>query len=109
MAIWVVHNDLNCRDCTEILQEARGCNGFKGYEETEIDGIKVDKCPLKLIDADAWEYLEAYYMFKKGFLPVESGNWLDVGYKFLKIMRFIDNKFNEYQIQEIENAKKERR
>lgn len=66
----------------------------------ELAGIKVDRCPLKIIPPIVWEYIQAYHLFKNGFLPNGEG-WLKEPAKFISIMNLIE-KFKE----ELEDAQR---
>jgi len=87
LAVWTIINGLDCRKCNAQLRKVRGCEGRE--EIIEIEGIKVDRCPVKMITAQSMAYIEAYYQYKNGYLP-NSGGWLDQPIKFLEAMKIIE-------------------
>ncbi len=93
---------LNCQSCDAQLKKERGCTG-KGTLPFYIDNEARFRCPIRLVSGMSWDYIRAYDLYKKNFLPNGKG-WLDESDKFLNAMTVIDN-----EIAKMENSKMKRK
>jgi len=93
LAVWAIVNGLDCRKCNSQLKKVRGCEGRE--EEIEIEGIKVNRCPMRMITGKTMAYIEAYHAYRSGFLP-NPGGWLDQPIKFLEAMRVIEGAMERF-------------
>lgn len=87
MAVWAVLNGLDCQSCNAQLRRLRNCE--PGKDIKTIDGIEIDRCPLKYVDDFVLTYLHAYHEYKNGFYPTNEG-WLDQPVKFHRIIKFME-------------------
>ena len=91
--------DSRVNELSPLAMECPGCNGF-GCEYCQDDGdIKIESCPLEIIDEKTWEIMELAELFKKGLPPI-AGGVLDQAKNFVSAARFC--------WAEIENYKREK-
>jgi len=64
--------------------------------QVEIEGFKIDRCPLRYINSTTLAYLDAYFYFTKGFLPNEGG-WLKQPMKLVNILVFMQRLIDNYE------------
>lgn len=94
--------NFDCLDCDELLKKERGCNE-KGIVPFINDGEFLWRCPLKLITDVSWEYIKAYNLYEKGFLPNGNG-WLQESNRLLDALSIINR-----QIQKLWQEKNKRK
>jgi hypothetical protein len=87
-----------------VLKKERGCEA-EGIVPFYINDERFFRCPLKLITPVSYEYIAAYRLYEKGYLPHGAG-WVAESRKFLDAMAVIENAVTK---QEIEQAKKIKR
>jgi hypothetical protein len=87
LAIWLQFNDLDCRKCNTQIKKIRGCD--KAGKEVTIEGIKIDRCPVKLISQETKLLLQAYLFYKNGFL-YGDGNIASQSIRYIDTMLFIE-------------------
>lgn len=105
MAINAGLERLDCRTCTYNQKIERGCEHDSPIEGAWLIGdYSFNRCPLKVINRQSVSYLEAYKLFKLGYLP-NSGGWLQQSKKFLDAMLFIDGEVKQI---EVDNARERR-
>jgi len=80
-------NNVNCHNCTEQMKIVRGCNG---NINKVIEGIVIDKCPVKMFTSQVWLYIESYLHYKNGFL-FQEGGWIQQPAKVTSAIDFISN------------------
>lgn len=81
---------LDCQHCSEEMKKDRGCVDDAAIPgRWEIDGVKYQRCPLKIITPQSYNLIQAYWLFKMRFLPNGTG-WLNETSKFITAMQTID-------------------
>jgi hypothetical protein len=89
LAVRIGEFNLNCHKCSAETKINNGCE-----EDSSIPGVwKLDdwefqRCPIKIITQQSIEYLKAYELFNRGFLP-NPGGWLEQPVKFIEAMNII--------------------
>ena len=63
-----------------------------------IDGKITYRCPISEVTDISWEYIGAYSLYKKGFLPHGNG-WLGESKKFLNAMMLINSEVNKIELE----------
>ena len=86
LAVAVSIKELNCQTC----KDKAGCEEDSPASVYAIDGEDIYRCPLRLITPQSSIYMQFYYHYKNGYLPVQGGI-LDQSAKFLKAMTIIEN------------------
>lgn len=81
--------DFDCQTCDDILQKERGCTE-KGIIPFYIAGERIFKCPYTLVDSGSWQYIKAYNLFEKGFLP-NGTSWINESHKYLQAINVLQN------------------
>ena len=90
---------LDCQTCTDGKKVEKGCEKDSPiHGRWQIDDWKFSRCPLKMITRQSMQYIKAYNMFDKGYLP-NAGGWLNQPVKFLMAINVIE--------EELGKAKKE--
>lgn len=82
---------LDCRSCDETLRKERG-HDEKGVIGFHVGRERVFRCPLTLISHISYEYIKAYSLYEKGFLPNGRG-WMEESHKYIQAMMVVDNEF----------------
>lgn len=75
---------LDCRACSEGQKLWYGCERESTISDSffEIGPYKLNRCPLKIIDANTREHLRAYRRYdSKGHFP-DAGGWMDQAARF---------------------------
>ena len=81
---------LDCRKCKGALRVHRGCDADSPIPgKWNIDGWRFQRCPNKVVSLSSFEYIQAYNMYKNGFLP-NQGGWLDQSAKLIDAFTIID-------------------
>lgn len=81
---------LDCRRCSERQKLERGCVDDSPIPgKWQIDDWHFQRCPVRLITQQSLEYIKAYRMFDKGYLP-NPGTWLNQSAKFIEAMEIIE-------------------
>jgi hypothetical protein len=93
LAIWSQFNDLDCRKCNSQIKKIRGC--VEKGKEVEIEGFKIDRCPLALSNELTAVYLDLFFYFRNGFLPNPYG-WLKQPMKLCSVLIFMENLIDKY-------------
>lgn len=84
----------------------RGCEEDSPLPDTwQVDDWTFQRCPLKLITLESIEYLKAYQLFDKGYLP-NAGGWVEQPAKFLDAMVIISAEIQKVKDEEAEKQKK---
>ncbi len=97
---------LDCRKCTEILKIERGCTIDSPIPgKWQINEWIFQRCPVRLVTRQSVEYLRAYRMFDRGYLP-NQGGWLEQPAKFIEAMEVIEREV--YFIQDRDKYDKRR-
>ena len=95
---------LDCRNCTLTQKIERGCEKDSPIPGVwQIEDWEFQRCPLKLVTMQSFEYIRAYNFYEKGYLPCPGG-WMEQSVKFLEVIRVITNQINK----EVLNADKQR-
>ena len=106
MAVEVLVNnegDLDCHTCDDRLKEERG-HYKEGTVPFRIGRETFFRCPLILITPLSYEYIKAYSLFEKGFLP--NGNaWNEESNKVIQAITILGNEYTKWQNKEIENGR----
>ena len=82
----------------------------RGHEKEGIipfwfGGKQIYRCPLMLITPLSWEYIKAFSLYEKGYLP--NGNcWLDESDKYIQAMIFLSNTFDRVKQKEQDGRSK---
>jgi len=84
------------------LKEERG-HSEDGIVPFFFDGERVFRCPLTLVSSFSWEYIKAFSLYEKGFLP-NSMAWGNESYKFNQAISILENSLNEARSEKIKNA-----
>lgn len=86
---------LDCRKCNTDLKLERGCEKESTIPEAwNINGLKLNRCPLKIVKAQSFEYIKFYNFYKDGHLP-NKGAILEQPAKFLDAIRIIEKALSE--------------
>lgn len=97
MAVQMGDYHLDCRKCEDSEREARGCE-----QDSPIPGVwkfgdfETSRCPVSLLTAASCEYIRAYGLFLKGYMP-NAGGWIDQPKKFIEAMEIIEKEVAEIQ------------
>jgi hypothetical protein len=94
----------NCRACDDVLKKERGCTE-KGIIPFELDGERVFRCPIKLVSAMSWQYVEAHGFYRKSILPNGQG-YLRESKKYIEAMQVLDGEYARIEREEMEKAKR---
>lgn len=97
MAVQVAEAHLDCRKCTQPQIDERGCeqdSPIPGY--WNFGDFETSRCPVQLITAASLEYIRAYSLFLKGYMP-NAGGWIDQPKKFIGAMEIIENEVAKIQ------------
>jgi len=83
------------------MKKTRGCYGLKKPDAIKVydERIEITKCPVKEITSQTRFYMQAYSMFKNGYLPNGNG-YVNESFKYVEVMNFIDSKSAYLQEQE---------
>jgi hypothetical protein len=81
--------ELDCQTCDEKLREERG-HDKEGIIPFLVDGERIFRCPLMLVNKMSWDYIRAYSYFKDGILPNGTG-WANESNKFNEAMTILGN------------------
>ena len=85
-----MRNSLECRNCPKEQREERGCEFDSPIPgRWEIEGEAYQRCPVRLVSSVSCEYLQAYGIYKNGFLP-NGGGWINESAKFIQAMQTIE-------------------
>jgi hypothetical protein len=101
----VSQEHINCQTCTKIQKKLRGCEGGVSFR---IYDVVLDKCPAKYITSETALLLELFYMFQKGFLPVQ-GPYLEQYAKHIETFKFLDvflSKLEEQRMKSMQTGAK---
>lgn len=95
MAIAGILYGLDCRKCNDGEKIERGCVQDSPIRNCWTYGNEhTQRCPVKMTTKQSREYLDAYYLFKLGYLPNGQG-WIGESKKFLDAMKIIDAEIKE--------------
>ena len=95
MAIAGILYGLDCQKCNENEKIERGCDQDSPIKNVwKIGKYSTLRCPLKQVTKQSKDYLDAYYLFKIGYLPNGQG-WIGESKKFLDAMKIIDTELKE--------------
>lgn len=109
MAIWISsqNEELDCRKCTDQDRIEKGCEKDSPFLDAwKIPGQdwSVQRCPLKIVQENSWNYLEAYRFYKAGYLP-NAGGWMDQSIKFLAVLNIISSEVNKHREEAMKGSK----
>lgn len=93
MAIQLPKLKLDCRKCTDRQKIDRGCVK-DAVDVWVIDGEELRRCPIKVVTKQSIEYIRAFNMFEKGYLP-NIGGWMNQSVKFLDAIAVIQAAMTE--------------
>ncbi|MBI5872992.1 MAG: hypothetical protein HZB36_02480 [Candidatus Omnitrophica bacterium] len=95
MAVQLPKFKLDCRKCSPIQKEERGCVKNSTIQDAwKLDNWVFQRCPLKLVTEKSFKYIEAYNFYKGGFLP-NPGSWMEQPVKFIEAVSFIQGLINK--------------
>ena len=101
MAVSIARGELDCQTCNEEMRKERGCEQDSGIPDRwQIGEESYQRCPVKLVTRQSHEYIHAYSLFCKGFLPNGKG-WGNETYKFLQAMQIVE----KHSQKEVKNAR----
>jgi len=80
-------NNLNCHSCPVAHRKIRGCQGFN--QPKNLLGVKVDRCPVKVVPGYVFEYITAYTFYKNKMLP-NDGGYMEQPVKFIESMLILE-------------------
>jgi len=97
---------LDCHKCNDQLKIERGCEKNSTIPgKWQLDDWVFERCPLKLVTRDTWEYIRAYNLFDKGYLP-NAGSWLEQSAKFTEAMRVIEKEVGLMNKEDMDEIRK---
>jgi hypothetical protein len=86
----VLRSGLSCRNCPKDQREERGCEFDSPIPgRWQIEDFVFQRCPVKITPRESFEYLQAYGLYKDGFLPSGNG-WINESPKFIQAMLTIE-------------------
>ena len=94
--------EFDCRKCTQKIKKIRGCEKPTKTPQFIIDDVEYDRCPKKCVEPWAWQILEIFSFYKKGFLPYPNGI-MHQPYWLMQAFLVIDE-----VLMELENADQQR-
>lgn len=96
--------ELNCQNCDGKLKEERG-HSENGIIPFWVNEEMQFRCPLTFVTSLTWEYMRAFSLYEKGFLPNGSG-WANESNKFNRAIFILGNSFNESRNREIKSVRR---
>lgn len=108
MAVWLGEFKLDCRSCSSEQQIENGCE-----EDSPIPGVWnlngwiFQRCPVKLITEQSWQYVRAYNFLKLFQKWPDGANdgWMRQSEKFLFAIEIIELELAVIQEEKINKAK----
>jgi hypothetical protein len=87
--------ELDCLNCSDEQKRDKGCFEDSPIPERwQVEDYYFQRCPLKVITKQSREFLNAYRLFKLGYLP-DSGSWRKQSYKYTEAMLLIDTEISK--------------
>jgi hypothetical protein len=97
----VLKEGLDCRNCQQEQKSVRGCEKDSTIPSRwKIGNDEYSRCPVKLMTKTSIEYLQAYPLYKNGYLPNGIG-WINESAKFIQAMQIID----KYSASEVKDGR----
>jgi hypothetical protein len=94
----------DCHQCDDNLKLERGCE-TRGRVPSYLGDEPIYRCPLQLISPLSYEYIRAFALFQKHFLP-NGVAWNHEAKKFLDAMVVLENTKLNLENREIEEKGK---
>ncbi len=79
---------VSCHTCNEQIKKTRGCYGLD--ESTEIEGVEIDKCPVKYPTRQSHYFIQAFMYVEKGIM-MHGGGLGDQPAKLIEAIEFVSN------------------
>ena len=89
--------DLDCRKCNQHQREDHGYEKDSPIPKRwSVGEYSFQRCPLRVVTKQSKEYIEAYKLFKMGYLP-RGGGWIHESQKFLDAMNVIETEVHKLE------------
>jgi len=90
--------------CSDEEKIERGCETDSPIKGAwTLDEWELERCPLKIVTRQSLEYVRAYILFEKGFMP-NKGGWMDQSAKFIDAMEIVEAEISKMRKEAEKNA-----
>lgn len=85
---------MDCRRCNEAQKSERGCKRSSIIPDVwSLGDWKFDRCPLKVVSQQSFDFIRAFNFYKAGSYP-NPGGWADQPLKLIEAILFIQAEIN---------------